>query len=239
MTSKDIRGFLLTLIFSGERTIAACANAAYRDVQRALSGIGNMRDNDQDAYHKYRADIERFLVNSLESLPKPEKFDAWHRDTCMEIREKSDKHGIHKYVTWLKAEKEEPLFTYGLAQKWLNMTIKNMIVMENEEWNKHFESLKKVLHVPVDDNIMEAASDIGITIPRKKGEPGEYPNYDSKPWSRWNEADYSGFQGKLRCVVGEKYQLTPMEWEFPAWCEIAAKRESKNGNRYIEQDSNS
>lgn len=214
---------MLTWLFgSDERTIAICAHLAYRDVQRNLRGISKMCEQDK---REWREDTEKLITRCIDDLfmqrvSEREIFDAWHKDTCDDICEISNKHNIFKWVEWM-----EKAYTYGLSQKILNMTIKNMLVME--QWDIHLEPIKKHLHCPVDSYIMEAASDyLGIPIPCKNGGVGKYSltgsKLDSKPWSKWEYSDYIGFQEELRKAVN-----CPIDWEFSAWNGINEKRVNK------------
>lgn len=204
--------FLLSVVFGEERTIKACARLAYRDIRRNLSGVGSMPPQDKQAW---REEIEGLIDRCLEELSRNtsyqrEAFDVWHKQTCEQIIELSGKHGVPKE------------FTYGLAQKWLNMTIKNMLVMEQWDWLVLF---KDCLHVPVDSYIMEAAVALGIELIDKKGQFQSYKAGVSKPWSQWDYSEYDKFQKKLREIVP-----CPMDWEFDAWREVKAKRENKKSS---------
>lgn len=49
-----------------------------------------------------------------------------------------------------------------------------------------------------------------------------YSDEKTKPWSKWNESDYDEFQQDLRKEIKNKYpESTSLEWEGPAWIEIA------------------
>ena len=120
-------------------------------------------------------------------------------------------------------ESEDKAFHYGQAQKWLNMTLKYMIIMGF--WTKKFNSIIEVLHVPVDSYIMEAASILEIMLPRKNGDYGKYFESSSKPWSKWNKDDYVKFQENLRIALKNKNPSeTPIEWEAHAWIEVAQNK---------------
>lgn len=211
---------MLTWLFgSEERTIEVCARTAYRDVQRNLSGISKMPEQNK---RTWREDIEALIVRCIgdllaQDLSDKEAFDAWHKSACEKLCKESDKHNISKWVEWM-----ENGYTYGLSQKIVNMTIKNMLVME--QWDSYFEPIKQHLHIPVDSYVMDAASgDLEIPIPCKNGGVGKYSltgsKSDSKPWSRWEYGDYITFQEEVR-----KATPCPMDWEFGAWNRIKEKR---------------
>jgi hypothetical protein len=213
MINKENYEFLASSYFgSGERTILVCARRAYKDLQRNLGGIGEMPEGKKQ---DYKNEVYTFIADSVKNLlnmnvSSQEDFDKWHGDTCGGILEITKSRNI-------------PLdsgFFYGHAQKWLNMTVKYMLVMELE--GERVGKIKALLHVPVDGYILEGASDKGVPIPRKDGGEGEYAEWDSKPWSQWERPEYEKFQANLRSAVSPVF---PMVWEFPTWIEVKRKRE--------------
>jgi len=197
---------LLAWLFRGEeRTVQACARAAYRDIQRNLGGIGKMSGQEKMAW---REETEKLIACCIEDLfrqgiSQQKEFDVWHKDTCESIVETSKKHKI--------PEQTEKAFSYGLAQKWLNMTIKNALIMG--QWDSKIHELKQYLHIPVDSYIMEMAScKLRIETVDRNCQFKLYSVGISKPWSQWDYNDYTRFQKELR----EKVEC-PLDWEFEAW----------------------
>jgi hypothetical protein len=211
----DYDALLDWLFGTEERTIAACTRVAYGDVKRRFSGIGKMPEKDKQ---KWRGDVERLIEGHIGDLFKgvlSERgaFDVWHNKACEDICNVSDEHNIPQWVEWMDGE-----FTYGLAQKWLNMTIKNMLIMER--WDEKLEPIKKCLHVPVDSYIMEAASEmLGVGIVDTQGQFKPYKEGVSKPWSKWDYSDYIKFQEDVRNAAD-----CPIDWEYSAWNKTKAKR---------------
>ena len=222
LKNEPYEALLIWLFGSEEHTVAICAMKAYRDVQRNLRGISKMPEQDKKAW---REDIEVLISGCIDNLliqksSGQEAFDTWHSKTCEEICEVSDKHKVPKWVEWM-----ENGYPYGLAQKILNMTIKNMIIMGR--WDDQLDPIRSYLHIPVDSYIMEAAwEDLKVTIPCKNGGVGKYSltgsKSDTKPWSQWNTSEYVQFQKDVRHAV----KGCPMDWEFKAWNKTKAKRES-------------
>ena len=201
---------LLAWLFRGEeRTVKACARVAYRDIQRNLGGIGKMSEQEKMAW---REETEKLIACCIEDLfqqnvSKQEKFDDWHRDTCEKIIKISAEHGVPKWI-----EKD---FSYGLAQKWLNMTIKNALIM-----GQKICEIKQYLHIPVDSYIMEMAScKLRIETVDRNCQFKLYSAGISKPWSRWDYGDYVAFQEKIREATA-----CPLEWEHGAWLEAKEMR---------------
>ena len=199
---------LVTWLFgSDERTLAVCEKPASSYVRRMImKGTRLMPEQDKQAW---REDVKKLIIDYINdsfafNLHSWKVFDAWHRLTCEDICERSNKHGVSKWVDWM-----ENGFPYGLAQIWLNLTIKNMLLMER--WDEKIAPAEKHLHVPADSVIVEAASkDFGISV------------NGSKPWKQWDGNEYFQFQEELRKVVD-----CPIDWAFGV--EIKKNKDSKGG----------
>lgn len=136
-------------------------------------------------------------------------------------------------------------FTYGNAQKWINMTMKNLYVFslifceccEPQDDNlvefcKNILSISYKFHVPIDSYIIEKIWDTKIPLPDvkflKDGTKGMYTSGKVKGWSKWEKDEYLECQKSLKeCIKKEYKDITPIEWEGPAWIEIAKKRSAK------------
>ena len=210
---------LLTWLFhSEERTVAVCEQSAFYNVKKSIREIKEMPEQDKQAW---REAVGKLIICCIEdmsmlNLSHRKGFDAWHRITCEDICSISDKHNIPKWVSWM-----ENGFTTGLAQIWLNMTLKNMLLME--QFDEQLDVCKKHLHVPVSGFILEAASkDFGIKMIDKHGQFNLYSLADTKPWSKWDYSEYIGFQEEIRNAAD-----CPIDWEFNAWNKTRANRENK------------
>jgi len=200
--------------------IEKCASMAYGDLCRNLSGLRDMPDDKKGKWHE--AVVSEIVACVQDLLDNPKDFDDWHKATCKAIRDKSVEHNVSDYVKWLKKHEHEG-FSHGLAQKWLNMTLKNMLIAETASWYKKLDELRKLLHVPVDNYVIAAAHNVlGIREEKNKG-------FGSDPkWSRWNYVRYIDFQKKVRAAFeseGARGDYScPIDWEFDAW--ISAKNNS-------------
>lgn len=112
-------------------------------------------------------------------------------------------------------------FTIGQAQKWLNMTLKYLWLLNilpdglNEEY----------LHIPVDSYIIEA---VGAKKDNYQYGLELVSPISKSSWSSWDNYDkYMDFQDEVKKVIKEKYNsLTPLEWESLAWIEVAKSKSS-------------
>jgi hypothetical protein len=201
--SKNAREFpkypyeaLLTWVFGGEeRTIEVCARVALSGAYRSLRDFVKMPKPEKEIW---RGETMRLVVRCIDELLAresftPEAFDDWHNKTCTAICELSNKHN---------ARLTEEGFTYGLAQRLLNLTIQNMLLMER--WDEQLEPIRKYLHVPANSFILEAATEY-LRIPAPS----------TKPWRVWTYSEYISFQNALRQAVD-----CPIDWEL--------KRQTKN-----------
>lgn len=109
--------------------------------------------------------IEKYIKKEgeflgLKSISTETDFKDWHNNVCegiIQISQKEDR--LFKTTQEIK---------YGQAQKWLNMTLKYLLLLgywDDNEANR----LEKLFHVPVDSYIMEAANkDFSVGIPKDK-----------------------------------------------------------------------
>lgn len=216
-----------------------CADRAYRDLCRVIPykhSSSTIEKNKKkysdyiDKKSKFRDAVCKYIVTSIKKIDGD--FETFHRKTCRGIISLSN--GTDKmhpdYSELFKADKNEKIgLNYGLAQKWLNMTIKNMLVMGiwGEKLNKYMDDI----HIPLDSYIFEAAGGTkGKPIFGNKGEhlgiiAKDY--FDNYTWSKipnneqYRKAYYI-FQEKIR----EETNRKQIEWEHAAWI-AESKKKSK------------
>jgi len=181
--------------------IEQCAKMAYAgDASRPLTGIGkwNEKDEKENFIDSVCTTIAKGIRKLLEQPPHTQdKFDEWHRKLCGEIVK-------FKYKN--EGAKEIKL-TYGIAQKWLNMTLKNMLAADLSE--DEMKNIKEFLHVPVDASMKSAAMGLMVYVP-------------SEAWSKWNDYDeYLKFQNAVRDKIKNPDKYTcPIDWEAAVWNKI-------------------
>lgn len=191
---------LLTWLFgTEERTITTCARIAYQSMKRKSRELIKMPKQDAQAHYNEVVGLIFQCIHDLcnSELSQQEAFDSWHKSTCERMIEISSKHN--------------PSITFGLAQYWLNLTVRNMLLMEI--WDEKFEPIRQYLHISIDTFIIEkASSNFGIEIINIFGQFKLYSAVDSKPWQKWDYSEYIKFQEDMRNTV--EY---PMEWEYSMW----------------------
>lgn len=153
-------------------------------------------------------------------------FDEWHNSVCGELKE------IYKNF---KREGIES-FSYGNAQKLVNMTMKYLYVIskvfqgkcvEIKELLVAVEKARCFLHVPIDNKIIDAIwRETNINLPIKENvHPNRRKNYIIPSeyvvgWSKWIDTQYLEIQKELRNFILESDGI-PIEWEEVHWIEAA------------------
>lgn len=208
--------FNITRSDSMNDILSKCANKAYMDLCRTIK----FKTDDGSIKAEYKTKICDMLVNNYDVLTDAVKstndkqtvFDKEHKRICEEI--------CSKYS-------EISEFTYGQAQKWLNMMLKYVLLIEGDS------VLKSYLHIPVDSYIMQAVGSDNPKlkyclklecVPKKDGTVGKYRESISKPWSKWEYEEYIAFQSSIRTAIAESNYSSPIEWENQAWIEVAEYR---------------
>lgn len=203
-----------------DKAMNLCVQRAYLDLNRTLSFNTDNKVERKDFRDAVCNEITNGIKKKLLSCDKS-IFDKNHAMLCNHIIKVSKSKNILK-----SKDDNTDCFCYGQAQKWLNMTLKYMLIMGF--WTEKLTLIMDVLHVPVDSYIMEAASELEIEIPRNNERHGKYTESSSKPWSKWEEKDYTKFQNDLRTALNNKNPTeTPIRWECHAWIEVAQKRKAR------------
>ena len=178
LTEKDYYNFYKTIIYGQvEDELLSSIKSAYRDMYRTLSGFS--KNPRKIEIYKKCVDV---LYNQIEKLIykkdiNQEFFDKWHLNTCNILIQIFDK---------------QQLF-YGQAQKWINMSLKNLSMLNHSKVNHFYE----YCHIPVDNYILE--------------ETGYKFNTS---WSRIdNYKDYLSFQKWFN----NNYKGIPLDEEFKLW----------------------
>lgn len=218
-----------------EERISRCIDRAYLDLNRTIkyrlssSTLDEMKKagkkSEAEAFEKdkmvFREDARNYLTAKIKSLLEMQSVeedwfdDKWHKPVCQRIAELANtKRGLIK---------EGKNFTFGQAQKWVNMTLKNLLVMGIDKMN----ATVPVMHVPLDSYIIEAAH---VPLGEKIHEPFDVEGLGipklAETWSGLDDSEkYIEYQKEIRKKLGEnKY---PIYWEGPAWIAQAKVKAEK------------
>ena len=202
---KDVLDFLMVIYF-GVITdpFEAAAFRAYRDFNRTLRFDGKNADI-RLSLRKKATDILQLRISLLdpEMIRTQGDFDLWHKESCEKIRQ------IYR--------EEKVEFSWGQAQKWLNMTIKYLYIVGSND----FTGIFQFCHVPIDNFIFQIAEK-ELGIPRLK-----------MAWSRCDDYnEYMAYQKELRSRI-KGYD--PLRWEFKYWMKEARQLAGNTGINQEEQ----
>ncbi len=243
------------------KVIRCCAERAYLDFNRTLTYVSSLKKKGQGLtpkgkekaksfreriYGKYDASVENSncdvnMIWRIQMMLRSEcqnKFDELHTELCSRICCYANTSDLLDSV-----------FHYGQAQKWVNMTLKYMMLLGF--WNELAEkepSARRFLHVPIDSYILKIAASVqetesegdneyrlNVKAPRKSGPDGAYSADQTLPWSKWDRKHYIQFCKELDGGL-EKWrkndprhaQASRIDWEGLAWI-VQAQQESRKG----------
>lgn len=206
-----------------EEAMKYCVGLAYGDLRRTLMfkkvEIEDEKNKIENKKADFRNKMYRLIIDWIRkeifSLNDPKsQFNDKHRAICEKIKTEATNSALFDQ------------FYLGQAQKWLNMTLKNILLL-NLCPDKMTDDLITSLHVPVDSIVIREAWElkdvefpqIGLTRPKHKtGKDQGKPRYESvECWSRWDDYnDYLKFQKTLK-TAADRLNKSPIEWEFYAW----------------------
>lgn len=197
--------------------IEAAINRAYRDMCRTLDFKDFTEKDKTDFKKEVKAILKNIMKNedknqNINNIKNQDEFDIWHHGLCHNIIEKCKK--IEKYKKTDEGKEEKIQFTYGQAQKWVNMTIKYLYILNDHTFDCVFE----YLHIPVDNYIFDAVEkELEIDRP-------------TDTWSRWDKhEEYLKYQKDIRERIekDKNIDVPPLLWEFKNWLEVAKGNNKK------------
>lgn len=204
----------------------------------------------QDANNKNKlieAAIERAYIDASNHVLQLKKDNVLNEKQILMIRKKCKKDGEHaiKKALEIQATVEDVYeiikkiynssgltMTLGITQKWYNMTIKYLFVMNailNDVGNTVLEELCHKfagrIDVPVDDNIIRVACDMSVEVPCRNKDntySGMKEIYSNKiPWSQWDQISYyHAFQKNIKDKLDNENIL---DEENRIWISVAKK----------------
>lgn len=192
MNQVSVLEFLKTLYFGAyTNPYEAASRRAYLDMNRTLR-FGNLevvaRKNTRNIIVEL---LETEIISIMKKRRTQMEYDNWHQILSTKMIDEYDKQGVH--------------FTYGQAQKWINMTLKYLYVLCPDKVENNFPNL----HIPLDNYVFSVA---------QKEFDIKYP---TKPWSRWESYDdYMEYQKLIRNNLTD---VAPLSWEFVFWLKEARK----------------
>lgn len=187
----------------------ATNEGAYNTLFKKTIEAGKLKQL-KSASERARNDSAKFLFLQIQKLSAlASNYEEWHKNTCEELCKKYSEVCLNE---------NEPFFTYGNAQKWVNMTMKYLWLLDRLP-----EGLTaKSLHVPIDSFILEKLREENVDEIRRDGDTYKYKG---KSWSQLDDYDvYLDIQTKIGQIAGKTF---PIEWEGPVWIKVAQNRETR------------
>lgn len=176
-----------------EDCFSVASNRAFRDMCRTIREASykkipkTLKDSVKKDITLYIQSQIEFLEENYQQMDNLDSFDAWHKETCEKIIEMFSLYPL----------------SYGQAQKWLNMTCKNLLALDNQA----IRGMLLWLHVPIDKDILDIAEANGWIVHSKEA------------WSHWDYGAYIRCQKAIREGIEKSmgYGYPPMVWEFRSW----------------------
>ncbi len=179
-----------------------------------------------------RTDFDELIARA----PEPDfDYDAWHKATCERIvhigegcpaivlvRETGEKDALPiQEILCHQILKLDTVFTYGQAQKLVNMMAKYLYIYDQCEGLCTLEPLRKRLHTPIDSLVLKHSVGGG------KSDRYRVPSTNQlTPWSQINHySDYLSCQAAITAAIHEPTspyyadyrERTGFEWELGEW----------------------
>ena len=209
--------------------------------------VGELRERVKDM-----SEIIKDAVKTLYFSNNRADFDEWHKTLCTKLI--VNYHEICSELnspTFHTDPEAFEFFSYGNAQKWVNMTIKNLYVIsgaylamggtDNEAFFNAVADRANEYHIPLDNVILGAVSKKKLTRPRDeyfvmkigKKEPSYQITSDedgSDPMYAWSRIAYPSIYETLREEIENAIDEPPIEWECRNWIERTKKIRALKGD---------
>lgn len=179
-------------------------------------------------------------------------FDEWHKRICTallarygEICDELDS------PTFRVSPEAYGFFSYGNAQKWVNMTIKNLYIIsgaylamggtDNEAFFDAVAERANEYHIPLDNVILGVVYKQKLTSPKDeyfvmkigKKDPSYQITSDedgSDPMYAWSRIEYQSIYETLREEIENTIDELPIEWECRNWIDRTKKIRALKGD---------
>ncbi|MFQ8897971.1 MAG: hypothetical protein ACLR71_06880 [[Clostridium] scindens] len=169
-----------------EQILDAAVKRAYIDATQQGSYNAMLKGKNKDASKEIKDKAIQRLKEAVDELLSnkvlAESYSAWHQKMCKEICM------LYEGVIFInKKENEEKAFSYGNAQKWVNMTMKYIYILHAvykekaakcdfcNTYGDQIDTLMCDLDVPVDSYILKAPQKNIKIVKRLMGLTWKFP----------------------------------------------------------------
>ena len=215
--------------------ITKAAEKSFKDFCRRVSyqqkvPIDRRTDMEREVENLLSTEIQNLLHTASQSNATQDRFDSVHHRICEAVLRVYDTIGG---------------IPYGIAQRWLNLTLLNMVVIEStlaaDVWP--ICNIRHFFHAPVDMYVLEAAASNNRSHPFQNGlslkaapiqhEDGAisldwFIAGKTLPFEHWDYDLYRHFQTAIRerlqpDIANGTYQDV-LDWSMKAYLEVIARR---------------
>lgn len=201
-----------------EKVIMACVKKAYGDIQRVLWGISKHNKLVENAEIKLSKVFQDYFDSEVKDMAA---FDKWHNEQCEML--------LKKFEDFKRVRDDKVMgpFSYGIAQKWINMTFKYLyvytlgdIIFKMPNIDDYFE----FCHMALDTDILKWCNRNNIDVKDRK---------DKKKIVNWsNITDYNFYKTIQDEIRIRQKGKKPFIEEFDIWSGNEDKEKSLNCNGY-------
>ena len=219
---------------TSSKIIVKAARKSYMDFCRRITFQNRVPMENRDIFEdRVKTLLSDMIPSLLESVryenQSQELFDGKHNEICEAILDVYDSAGGQ---------------TYGIAQRWLNLTLMNLVLIDSIQRinNLPIAKTRKFFHVPVDNYLLEAATTkqntyrhgLSLKYSPLKHDIGRDYQMDwyragaVQPFEKWEYQEYIEFQNAIRDKLREfNYTLNysdSLDWAFKAFLEVSQAR---------------
>lgn len=224
-----------TGFYNDENCFSWASNRAYLDMNRTMT----FREIPKDDSQKEKNRIEELRrewrdegTNIIREHARIHNIDftKWHKTVCNKLIEIYGNDKLVKKENNKRTEQSTTL-TYGQAQKWLNMTLKylwllNRLELINDETSTFIQTYEKSFHIPLDSYILRYVAKQDKNTREKfvstnnNSLDGDIDFSDfwvlfGSAWSHIDNPDnYYEYQERLATAITKG---CPLEWELVHW----------------------
>ena len=201
-----------------------CSNFAYRDMCRTITYSDEHNENhaisskDKGTIVQKKRDLRDEITKLIET-----QVEKWMNNTSLTKKQFNENHEalckaiIEKYKGTTNQNEPDNSLYFGQAQKWVNMTLKNLYVYsKSNKTSLNLDNIIKYFHVPIDNVILDIASGTKrcyIDSPETTYGVAK----PAKAWSKWSYNDYKTYQNKLEASIKND---CPIIWELKHWSTV-------------------
>lgn len=248
--TEEMQRFLITTTFGYDlkandssyvKLKKACSRRAYLDLARVVAYKYSVSQINECRKKKEKEQEIEDFENAKGDFIKKNEEHLIHSKGFKHSREIIN--NVYDVATEYRYSVFNDSFTYGMAQKWVNMYFKYLWLFSDTEKLAFELGVPEDLDMPIDSYIIDALFEEGILseeicsddvrlnllikTKNKKIRTDKRPSESILKWSGWDEKIYTAVQELIqkRCKAEEKHIL---EYEDELWMKKAIINESKS-----------